>query len=142
MQFRKQKNSIAILRYDGYKKDTKQPILSPVGSIDLVTFRFVASPGVKLDVIERLEIDQTIEREQLIAAQSGAANAAIQALEGLRNLSPGFDLSKLIKNDPDAIWAGLASVEKALKAGGFEKPKKGRGAQVIPDSKTGDLLKQ
>lgn len=141
MQFRKQKHSIAILRYDGYKKDTKQPILSPVGSIDLVTFKFVASPGVKLDVVEKLEIDQTIEREQLIAAQSGAANAAMQALEGLRNLSPGFDLSKLIKNDPGAIWTGLLSVEKALKAAGFEKPKKSRGAQAIPDSKTGDLLK-
>lgn len=142
MQFRRQKNSIAILRYDGYKKDTKQPILSSVGSIDLVTFKFAASPGVKLDVVEKMEIDQTIEREQLIAAQSGAANAAMQALEGLRNLSPGFDLSKAVRNDPDAIWTGLLCVEKALKAAGFEKPKKSRGAQSIPDSKTGDLLNQ
>ena len=141
MQFRKQKSLIQVLRYEGYKKDTKQPIMVMIGSIDLRTFKFEKRSDATLDDVEKLEISQAIEREQLIAVQDRSAEAALQAFEGLRNLSPQTDLSTLVKNDPQAIWLGVMAVEKALKAGGFERPKKSRGVQAIPDSKTGDLLK-
>lgn len=138
MQFRKQKTLIQVLRYDGYNKDTKQPKMLMVGTIDLATFRFDQRDATLSD-IERMEVNQAIEREQLLAVQERAAGAALQALEGLRLLSPQTDLSTLVKNDPESIWRGLVAVEKALKAAGFEKPKKSR-IQAIPDTKTGNLL--
>jgi hypothetical protein len=141
MQFRKQKSLIQVMRYEGYKKDTKQPIMAMVGTIDLRNFRFEKRVDATLDDVEMLEISQAIEREQLISAQERAAEAALQALDGLRKLSPKTDLSGLVKNDPDGIWTGLVAVEKALNAAGVEKPKKSRGAQSVLDSKTGDLLK-
>jgi hypothetical protein len=139
MQLRKQKTLIQVMRYDGYKKDTKQPIMNMLGTIDLATLKFAKKEGVHLDEVEQLEISQAIEREQLIQAQERAAHAALQACDGLRTLNPHTDLLTLVKNDPESIWRGLAAVEKALKAAGFEKPKKSR-VQTIGDSKTGSLL--
>ena len=139
MQLRKQKTLIQVMRYDGYKKDTKQPVMVMVGTIDLATLAFTKKEGAHLDEVEKLEIRQAIEREQLVQAQERAAHAALQACEGLRTLNPHTDLSTLVRNDPESIWRGLAAVEKALKAAGFEKPKKSR-VQWIDDSKTGNLL--
>ena len=138
MQFRKQKTLIQVMKYDGYDKATKQPKMAMVGTIDLNTFHFDQRTSKPLDPLEQLEIRQAIEREQLNAAQQRATDAAVMALEGLRKISPQFDLSEMVKNNPDAIWTGIVAVEKALKAGGHEKPKKTRAGQ---DSKTGDLLK-
>ena len=140
MQFRKQKTLVQVLKYDGYNKTSKQPKMVMIGVIDLATFKFKQRVETPLTEVERMEINQAIEREQLMAVNERAAGAALQALEGLRALSPRTDLSGLVKNDPDAIWTGLLAVEKALKTGGYEKPKRSRGPQAIPDSKTGDLL--
>jgi hypothetical protein len=139
MQLRKQKTLIQVMRYDGYKKDTKQPIMTMIGTIDLATLTFEKKEGADLNDIEKMEIRQAIEREQLVQAQERAAHAALQACDGLRTLNPHTDLSTLVKNDPESIWRGISAVEKALKAGGFEKPKKSR-VQAIDDSKTGNLL--
>lgn len=139
MQFRKQKSLVQVMRYEGYKKDTKQPVMKMVGVIDLTSFKFKLHDGFELNEIERLEVNQAIEREQLVAVQERAAHAAMQACEGLRTLNPATDLSTLIKNDPEAIWRGLIAIEKALKAGGFEKPKRVK-VDKVPDTKTGNLL--
>ena len=139
MQFRKQKSLVQVMRYEGYKKATKQPIMKMVGIIDLVSFRFKPHEGFDLTTVEELEISQAIEREQLISAQEQAAYAAQQACAGLRTLNPSTDLSTLVKNDPDAIWRGLIAVEKALKAGNFERPKRAK-VDRVPDTKTGNLI--
>ena len=141
MQFRKQKTLVQVLRYDGYKKDTKQPIMAMVGTIDLATFRFEKRDEIKLTSVEMLEINQCIEREQLIKVTEKAADSALKAFEGLRELNPNTDLSGLVHNNPDAIWQGLSIIEKALKAAGHERPKK-IYIKKIPDTKTGDLLGQ
>ena len=138
MQFRKQKTLIQAMKYVGYDKATRQPHVVMLGTIDLKTMRFEPKPDAPaLTDIERLEINQAIERAQLELAHERAAQAAQGALEGLRGLNPDTDLSSLVKNDPEAIWRGLLAVEKALKAGGFARPTKRSAAK---DTRTKDLL--
>ncbi len=138
MQFRKQKTLIQVMKYSGYNKDTRQPRVEMLGTIDLKTMRFEPKPGAApLSQLEQLEIQQAIERAQLEVAHERAAQAAQKALEGLRELNPDTDLAQLVKNDPDAIWRGLLAVEKALKAGGFARPTKRSAAK---DTRTKDLL--
>lgn len=140
MQFRRQKTLVQVMKYVGYDKDTRQPRVSMLGTIDLRTFKFEAKPGAPaLDEVEQLEIRQAIEREQLATAHERAAEAAQKALEGLRGLRDGTDLSQLVRNDPEAVWRGLLMVEKALKAQGFARPTR-RSAASTKDTKTGDLL--
>ncbi len=140
MQFRRQKTLVQVMKYVGYDKATRQPQVVMLGTIDLKTFKFEPKPGAPvLDELEQLEVRQAIEREQLATAHERAAEAAQKALEGLRGLREGSDLSQLVKNDPEAIWRGLMMVEKALKAGGFARPTRRAGA-AAKDTKTGDLL--
>lgn len=138
MQFRRQKTLVQVMKYVGYDKATRQPQVVMLGTIDLKTFKFEAKPGAPaLDELEQLEISQAIEREQLAVAHERAAEAAQSAFEGLRGLREGYDLSQLVKNDPDGVWRGLIAIEKALKAGGFARPTRRAAAK---DTKTGDLL--
>ena len=140
MQFRRQKTLVQVMKYVGYDKDTRQPRVSMLGTIDLRTFKFEAKPGAPaLDELEQLEISQAIEREQLAVAHERAAEAAQEAFQGLRGLREGSDLSHLVKNDPEGVWRGLMMVEKALKAGGFARPTR-RASAAAKDTKTGDLL--
>lgn len=138
MQFRKQKTLIQVMKYSGYNKETRQPRVEMLGTIDLKTMRFEPKPGAApLSQIEQMEIHQAIERAQLEVAHERAAQAAQNALEGLRDLNPSTDLSKLVKNDPEGVWRGLMAIEKALKAGGFARPTKRSAGR---DTKTADLL--
>lgn len=138
MQFRKQKTLIQVMKYSGYNKETRQPRVEMLGTIDLKTMRFEPKPGAApLSQLEQLEIHQAIERAQLEVAHERAAEAAQKALEGLRELNPSTDFSQLVKNDPEGVWRGLIAIEKALKAGGFARPTKRSAGK---DTKTADLL--
>lgn len=138
---RASKGVIAFWKRIGYKDGTTQPIRQRVASVDLRTFAVTEIDGYKLSDIEKLEIRQAIDHEQLYIAQEKAVESAIKAMSGLRELNPNFDFSAEVKNDPDSIWRGIGIVEKALKAAGYERPKKSR-VDKVPDTKTGDLLKK
>lgn len=139
MQFRRQKTLIQVMKYVGYDKTTRQPNVVMLGTIDLKALTFEAKAGAPaLSPMEELEIRQAIERVQLELAHEKASEAAQKALEGLRGLYAGTDLTQLVKNDPEAIWRGLLAVERALKSQGFARPT--RRPAAGKDTKTGDLL--
>lgn len=135
------KSVIAFWKRIGHKSGSTQPIRVRVATVDLSTFKITAMPDVELSDVEKLEINQEIEMHQLVSVNEKAAENALKAFDGLRELNPNYDLSRLVKNDPDAIWHGLMLIEKALKAAGHERPKRIH-IKKIPDTKTGDLLKK
>ena len=141
LEARAGKNVIAFWKRVGHKPGTTQPIRVRVATVDLAKFKTTVMPGFELSDVEKLEINQEIEMTQLVSVNEKAAENAHKACEGLRELNPNFDMGKLARNDPDALWRGLMIVEKALKAAGHDRPKRVH-IQKIPDTKTGDLLKR
>lgn len=131
MHFREQGRSLQLVRTK-YDAERRRGVQTVVGRMPLYTYEI---PQEILPLLEPEEVAQL--RDYLAAVKSGRdaenLSRSLRLVVGdLETATKALESGQMPK-DPDAIWAAIAELSKALKKAGYPKPVKARAAQPEAD---------